>query len=302
MACLKFVDRRPEVDRLTGAVHTDRRTSGASDADGAALEWALRAGEAWSRPVLVVTGGPPDGETMLRDALAAGATGALRVDVDAAAPSDSVAAAVATAIRGAALVVCGAWSLDRGSGSFPAFLAAELDAAQALGLVGLTLDADTPGVVRAERRLDGGRRERLTTRAPAVVSVEASTARLRRASLDAMLRSGTAKIDVVDGPTGPTGPNSPSTHRADRGGRVRVAPLRPRPRERAAPGAADARGRILELTGAAVDRPAVPGGHPRHGRGGRRPPRPTPRVGLSGGRARLTWQLGTRFGYPTAMS
>ena len=45
---MKWVDRRPEVDPLTGAVHTDARTSGPSDADEAALEWALRIGEAWA--------------------------------------------------------------------------------------------------------------------------------------------------------------------------------------------------------------------------------------------------------------
>ena len=40
-AC-KWLDRRPEVDPLTGAVHDDQRSAGASDADQAALERALR--------------------------------------------------------------------------------------------------------------------------------------------------------------------------------------------------------------------------------------------------------------------
>ena len=38
---------------------------------------------------------------------------------------------------------------------------------------------------------------------PAVVSVEGSVARLRRASLTAELAARTAAIEVVDGPTGP---------------------------------------------------------------------------------------------------
>ncbi len=39
-ACLKLVDQRPEIDPLTGEVRIDARTSGASEADLAALEWA----------------------------------------------------------------------------------------------------------------------------------------------------------------------------------------------------------------------------------------------------------------------
>ena len=72
----------------------------------------------------------------LREALAVGAARAVRID----APGDvrratPVAAALATVVAGATWVVCGDVSADRGSGSVPAFLAAELGVAQALGLV-----------------------------------------------------------------------------------------------------------------------------------------------------------------------
>ncbi|MHB8466533.1 MAG: adenine nucleotide alpha hydrolase family protein, partial [Acidimicrobiales bacterium] len=92
--CLKWVDDRPVVDPLSGDVRTDARTSGASAADRAALEWALRMG----RPVVAITAGPPQAESMLRDAVATGATHAVRVDMDPAAPSEVVAEGLVTAI------------------------------------------------------------------------------------------------------------------------------------------------------------------------------------------------------------
>ncbi len=75
--CLKWVDLRPEAD-ATGTVHTDDRFAGVSQADRAALEWALRHGEATGSPVMVVTLGPPAAEQALREALACGAVRAVR--------------------------------------------------------------------------------------------------------------------------------------------------------------------------------------------------------------------------------
>ena len=238
---LKWVDRRPDVDALTGTVRTDPRSSGTSAADEAALEWALRAAEAWDAEVLVATGGPPEAEVVLRDAVAAGAARAVRVDLPTGASSPLVAAGLAAALADAALVLCGDWSLDRGSGSVPAFLAARLGAAQALGCTELRLDPATPGALRASRRLDGGRRERLALHSPAVVSVEGGTARLRRASLHGVLGARAATIDVMAAPSGSVPAPTPG-----RGG-----PYRPRPRPLPPPPAQlDARQRILALTGA----------------------------------------------------
>jgi electron transfer flavoprotein beta subunit len=240
-ACLKWVDRRPEVDPLTGAVHTDARMSGASDADQAALEWALRLGEAAGDEVVGVTAGPPAAESVLREALAAGATRAVRVDISPEAPSEDVARALAVALAGApAVVVCGAWSVDRGSGSVPAFLAAELGTRQALGLISLTVGA----VLHAERRLDGGRRERLAIPAPAVISVEGGSARLRRAAVGAVIGASRAAIEVVPAPAGATSAVPPAVTR----------PFRPRARVLLGPlPTLSARERILALTGALAE-------------------------------------------------
>jgi electron transfer flavoprotein beta subunit len=240
VACLKWVDHKPDVDPLTGAVQTDWRTSGMSDADRAALEWALRLGAAWGSPVVAMTAGPAPAGAVLAEALSVGAARAVRVDLPADAPSDVVAASIARSVRGVAhAVLCGVWSLDRGSGSVPAFLAAELGAAQALGLVSLS---PSEGSVLAERRLDRGARERLRVPLPAVCSVEGASARLRRASLPGVLAATAAGIDVVAG--------TPVEGRAP----VRTGPFRPRARELPAPAAASARERVLALTGVLTHR------------------------------------------------
>ena len=258
--CLKWVDRRPEINRLTGDVHTDPRTSGASDADLAALEWALRLGEAWGASVVALTAGPSEADSVLRDAVAAGAARAIRIPILLGAPSEQAAAALAGALAAPAspggsdpldVVVCGNWSLDRGTGAVPAFLAAHLGAAQALGLVTMSFDADAPGVIRAERRLDGGRRERLLVRTPAVLSVEGGSARLRRAPLDGVLRARTAAIEVASGPKALRAGGSSGHGRAP----VRTSAFRPRAKELLPPpGDLGPRERILALTGALVDR------------------------------------------------
>ncbi|HEX7442999.1 MAG TPA: hypothetical protein VF320_03870, partial [Acidimicrobiales bacterium] len=205
---LKWVDLRPEVDPLSGAVHDDAHSFGCSPADQAALEWALRLAGSWSQnaggppEVVVVTAGPAAAEALLRDALAAGADRAVRVELITDAPSDEVALALGDVLADAALVCCGDYSVDRGSGSVPAYLAARLGAAQALGLVHVEPGAEA---LRVIRRLDHGRREVLSLATgagapPAVLSVEGSSADLRRASLAAVLAARDELIDVVAAP------------------------------------------------------------------------------------------------------
>ena len=244
-ACLKWVDRRPDVDPLTGAVVHDARAAGTSDADDAALEWALRLGARWDRGVVAISAGPPEADAALHAALAAGATRAIRVPCRPETPSDAVAAMLAATLPPEVdLTVCGNWSVDRGSGSVPAFLAARRDAIQALGLISLEPAPGDEPELHAERRLDGGRRERLRIRLPAVISVEGGSSRLRRASLPAVIAARRQTIEIVDA-VGAT--------RHDPHATVRRGPFRPRTRPRPAPHAASARERILELTGALVD-------------------------------------------------
>ena len=239
---LKCVDLRPEVDPLTGTVRHDRRSWGFSLADAAALEWAVRLGEAWRLPVTAITAGPPEAEVVLREAAAFGAGQLVRVPAEADAPSEAVAGALGSRLGAAAVVCCGDYSADRGSGSVPAFLAHRLEAAQALGLTGLT--PGERGCLAARRRLDGGRREHLQVTAPAVISVEPGAARLRRASLAGLRSAREAAVEVAEG----------AAARPSRVQVMRTAPYRPRPKMLPPPRDPLPRARLLALTGALTER------------------------------------------------
>ena len=226
VACLKWVAH-------PGEPH-DERFAGASPADQAALELALRQAEAMSTTVTAVTVGPAGADKVLRDALAAGAHRAVRVDAPINVPSDHVAGAIASLAADATWVWCGDYSLDRGTGSVPAFLAEQLRARQALGVI--AVDPVDHGTLRVTRRLDGGRREILSVTAPAVVSVEGAVAHLRRAGLAALRSAGKATIEVVS-------PTTPMRVEA-----AVVRPYRPRAMALAAPAGDDALDRLRVLT------------------------------------------------------
>lgn len=229
VACLKWVSH-------PGEPH-DERFSGMSPADQSALEFALRQAEQLGRDVTAITVGPSGADKVLRAALACGATHAIRIDAPTTAAGADVATAIASHIAGAEWVWCGDYSLDRGAGSVPAFIAAHLLAEQALGVIAAELH---DGSVHATRRLDGGRRELLEVHAPAVVSVEGATARLRRAGLHSLRTANNASIDVV--------PATTPMHRAE----FMVRPYRPRARELAAPPGDAPLDRLRVLTDAAT--------------------------------------------------
>lgn len=200
--CLKAVELRAAVDPLTGQVVADPTSLGLSAADEAALEWGLRSAAAYGARLLALSAGPVGSEAVLRQAKAAGADEVLRLDCERDWPSEWVAASLASRLDGAQLVWCGDMSFDRGSGSVPAFIAGELGAAQGLGLVEISL-GEAPGrALGALRRLDGGRRERLSLRLPAVASVEGASARLRRGPLRRVIDAGQGEVPSAPGRKG----------------------------------------------------------------------------------------------------
>ena len=259
VACLAPVDQRPEVDPLTGEVLVNQAMASLSPADSAALEHALNAGDTWGLPVLAVAAGGTWVEPALRDAMSVGAD-ALRVPypaghtadgpqicdgVELASDPEPLASELAGAIRSAGnpvLVVCGDRSSLSGAGAVPSLLAHHLDAAQALGLVSISFEPDRSVV--AERRLDGGWRERLRLTPPAVCSVEAAGVRLRRAPLERTIGAASAHV-----------PNArPADHPARSAVRVGTPRLY-RPRTKVVPPpAGGTHERILSLTGALLNR------------------------------------------------
>ena len=261
VACLRINDLRPTVDPLDGSVTRDPLGVGLSPADAAALEHALRLADAWGGRVLAVSVGPDSIEPVLRDVAALGVD---VVRVPAADEGDdhryvteladdehTLARTIAAAIRPFGtpdLVVCGDRSLDRGTGALPAYLAHELGCCQALGLV--ALDVEGPGTLIVERRLDGGWRERLRVRVPAVCSVEGAGVRLRRASL-----AGALDVDNASTPVDRSIDVAAAAGHADRPGPIHIGgtrPFAPRTRVLPAPGGDDPRLRLLTLTGALV--------------------------------------------------
>lgn len=227
VACLKWVTHPGEPN--------DARYAGMSPADQSALEFALAQAALMGGEVTAVTVGPPDAESVLRDALACGARHALRIDAPDALTSARVAAAIALAVPAAQWVWCGDYSLDRGTGSVPAFLADALGARQALGIIAVELHDES---VTATRRLDGGRRELLSVSAPAVISVEGATAQLRRAGLAALRTTSQLPIEVRQ-PTSTSGADD-----------AVVRPYRPRARALAAPRGTHPLDRLRALTDA----------------------------------------------------
>lgn len=246
LVALKGVPARFEVDALSGVVSADERGVGASPADRAALEWGLRlAGpDRGSGGCVAVSVGGSAVEGMLREALACGASAAVRIDLGGHDDEPPSSAAVAEALAGVArslgarLVLTGDWSLDRGTGSVPPLVAAHLGWPSALGLVALDPGAD--GTLRLERRLDGGRRHvlELAAGASAVLSVEGATASLRRAPIAGVLAARGAAVRVERVAVAASDP---------RVTRLASGPFRPRPRTLDAPPPDAAVRRRLEL-------------------------------------------------------
>jgi electron transfer flavoprotein beta subunit len=227
VVCLKWVYSPTEPG--------DDRFATLSAADEAALECALRHGEVTGLPVHAVTVGGPAAERAVRIAMACGAGSAIHVLCAGESNSVDVATQIAARIGDATWVWCGDYSLDRGSGSVPAFLAARLNMPQALGLVEVDIAANG---VSATRRIDGGRREQLHV-GRGVLSVEGSVASLRRAGLAATLAAASAPIATV-------------TVDANPGPVASVLRYRPRARAIATPHHPDSLERLRQLTDAAT--------------------------------------------------
>jgi electron transfer flavoprotein beta subunit len=229
---LKWVARQVAVDPLTGETTADPFSHGLSDADEAALEWALRL--AAEGHTVAASCGHPEADGALRQAWAAGVDRLLRVDP--APDRAAVAAGLAAALAECDLVLCGEWSPDRGSGAVPALVAAHLGAAQALGA--LAIEPAGRRAWTVVRRLDRGAREVVRLTAPAVVSVAAASVRLRRAPLDRVLAGAEASIEHRPAPPASVPDLIP----------VASAAYRPRPRSRPGP-----TGTPFERIGALVD-------------------------------------------------
>lgn len=252
LVAVKMVDLRPEVDPLTGVVHTGSASGsiGLSAADEAAVEAAMRLAEELHPSGLrieAVCVGSHDPTEVLRGLIARGVHQARWVRTGGSLPSAMVAEELAAAADGAVLVVCGDYSADRGSGAVPSFIGWHLGWPAACGLRSLAAEFAEPTQATRSllgvRRLDGGRREDVRITLPAVVSVEAGNFGLRRAPLTSLIAAHQAEI-LVSGPTVIEDPGHAG------GGSARAIPFRPPTKPLSGPEESSALDRIVEVTGA----------------------------------------------------
>lgn len=198
--CLKCVpdSGTVEIDPLSGAIDTRRLLYRLNPADESALELALQL-QGSDGSVAALTVGPPYTESVLREALAAGAAQVLRLWDDGWSETAPVMTArlLATALRAGNLpdlVLCGVRSADRGTGQVPAMLAEFLGWPVVCDVTHLELFA---GRAVVQRRLEMGLREQVEVTLPVVLALEPDLARLRHASLTQLLASRQAQIPVL---------------------------------------------------------------------------------------------------------
>lgn len=228
--CVKWIGSQPNSGH-----EADARFAQFSASDQAALEVALQRAEQLQARVRVVSVAPAAARTHLVSLCATGVHELVHIAAEGQSTSSHVAHELAQHLHDCASIWCGDYSLDRGSGSIPAFLASTLGAQQALGIVGIS--ATNSDSLDLLRRLDAGRREIVRVKEPFVVSVEGSLATLRRASLASTLRPTATLIDA-----------SVVSHSAPSLGEF--SPFRPRPRTIAAPVGETALDRIKSATSA----------------------------------------------------
>lgn len=167
--------------------------------DAAAIEVAVQLVDEHGGEVVAVSAAA--GEAALRTAIAQGATRAVRIDGPE--PPTGLAAGAMLAEAEVAeqppdLILCGAASSDFGGGGAGAAIAAGAGLPIVQNVV--AIDAVEDGHVTVQRRCDGGVRELVRVRLPAVLTVDQSIAQPRFPTTRARLAAQRAEIEVVEPP------------------------------------------------------------------------------------------------------
>lgn len=197
--CLKHVidPTTVEVDPLTGEIDAVRVLCMMNPADAAALEMALCL-RSEGDTLKAFTVGPPPAERVLRHALALDVDNVVRLWDESRnftkPPVTSVLLAAGLRTEGLPdLVLCGARSVDRGSGKVPALLAEHLDWPVVTDVTHFEIHE---GHVRFQRRLSRGARAEGEVTLPAVLGLDPEIAHLRHASLPGLMKGKQATIPV----------------------------------------------------------------------------------------------------------
>jgi electron transfer flavoprotein beta subunit len=170
-------------------------------ADKCAVEMALRLQETLGGEVCYLTFGPPRTERMLKDCLAMGGKEAIRIWEDRpflGSQAKAVLLAKAVTRFSPDLILCGARSLDEGSGETPVAIAELLDLPQVSGVTDLSVSPDATTVC-VKRKLERGRREEIECPLPAVLTIEPGTRTPRYAALPGVLSAYKTPINCLSG-------------------------------------------------------------------------------------------------------
>jgi electron transfer flavoprotein beta subunit len=224
-------------DRITvpsegGSLETLALVPVTDPADLAALALARRLGGAGAT-LTAVAAAPPSGERALREALANGAHGAIRVWADgldeSALGARGVVDLLAPVLDGLApdVIVCGSRGLAAGYGYVGPALADRLGYGQVAEVTGVTGPGASEIVV--ERRLTRGRRELVAADLPVLMTVGAGAVELDVPPLRDAVAAEQAAIEVVEAPRRLATVNDQASGRV-----AGVQPPRPRTKKTAA--------------------------------------------------------------------
>jgi electron transfer flavoprotein beta subunit len=198
--CIKQVPETQDV-RLDPVTHTLKREGMAAminPFDLYALEEGLRVKDAQGGKVTVITMGPPQAETALREALGYGADAAVLLSHKDFAGADTWATALTLAkaiekLGGADLIFCGKQAIDGDTAQVGPMLATILDIPYVAWARKLTFSPD--GLVAVERLLDHGY-DAVETSLPVLITVVKEINEPRVPSFKAKLRAKKEPIPV----------------------------------------------------------------------------------------------------------
>lgn len=201
VVCIKQVPDTSEVriDPVTNTIIREGVPAIINPFDENAIEEALRLREQQGGKVTVISMGPPQAETALREALAMGADEAMLITDRCFAASDTLATSyvLSTAIRTLGdydLILCGKQAFDGDTAQVPPGIAERLGIPQVTFAIGLEVDGKK---VRVRRMLEN-EFEIVETRMPALISVVKQINEPRRPGIKAKLAAKKKEITVWD--------------------------------------------------------------------------------------------------------
>lgn len=200
MKIIVFIKQVPDtnevkIDPKKGTLIRDGVPSIINPDDKHAIEAAVRLKEQHGAEIKVVTMGPPQAETALREALAMGADQAYLLTDRAFAGADTWAtsltlAAAVRALGGADLILCGHQAIDGDTAQTGPSMAEKLDIPQLTGAIALEVDGND---VCVQRETDEGI-ETLTAAMPALVTATKGLNSLRYPTVAGIVNAYDAEI------------------------------------------------------------------------------------------------------------